>query len=193
MSSLSSRGHALRKRFPRRLLLAALSTAVLSGSTGCWEQWSPSWFPQMKRQPAVQAFESTEHPGHPAGFETPEGAVPITGGEAPVSNVIDAESDKLQNPIPATDLRSLENGKKQYTVFCATCHGTTGLADGPVAKAFAGVLPLVGVVRARSDGHIYTTIRYGRRRMPSYARIPSEDRWDIVNYVRYLDQKGGRP
>jgi hypothetical protein len=51
----------------------------------------------------------------------------------------------------------------------------------------------VGVVKARTDGHIYTTIRYGRRRMPTYGRIPSRDRWDIVNYVRYLDQKGGRP
>ena len=29
--------------------------------------------------------------------------------------------------------------------------------------------------------------------MPGYQRIPSDDRWDIVNYVRYLnDQKGGR-
>ena len=84
-------------------------------------------------------------------------------------------------------------GRTGFDVFCAPCHGSAGLADGPVAKSFLGVLPLVGVARARSDGHIYTTIRYGRRRMPAYARIPTEDRWDIVNYVRYLDEKGGRP
>jgi hypothetical protein len=29
--------------------------------------------------------------------------------------------------------------------------------------------------------------------MPDYKRIPSKDRWDIVNYVRYLDRKGGQP
>jgi hypothetical protein len=29
--------------------------------------------------------------------------------------------------------------------------------------------------------------------MPGYDRIPPRDRWDIVNYVRYLDRKGGRP
>jgi hypothetical protein len=29
--------------------------------------------------------------------------------------------------------------------------------------------------------------------MPGYGRIPAQDRWDIVNYVRYLDQKGGQP
>jgi mono/diheme cytochrome c family protein len=150
------------------------------------------WFPQMKRQPTVQAFEDTQLPGHPQGLTPPDGSVPIDGGEAAVSNVIDAESNALQNPVEA-DLRSLDNGRTQYEVFCATCHGDTGLADGPVAKVFPGVLPLVGVVKARTDGHIYTTIRYGRRRMPTYGRIPSRDRWDIVNYVRYLDQKGGRP
>jgi mono/diheme cytochrome c family protein len=125
-------------------------------------------------------------------FSPPEGSVPIGGGEAPVSNVVDAESDVLQNPV-AADLRSLENGRLLYETNCAVCHGKTGLADGPVAPVFAGVLPLVGVVKARSDGHIYTTIRYGRRRMPGYGRIPADDRWDVVNYVRYLDQKGGQP
>ena len=44
---------------------------------------------------------------------------------------------------------------------------------------------------ARSDGHVYTTIRYGRRRMPGYTRISSNDRWDIVNYVRYLTKQRG--
>ena len=59
---------------------------------------------------------------------------------------------------------------------------------------FGGVLAIAGpasIAKIRSDGHIYSTIRYGRRRMPAYSRIPSDDRWDIVNYVRYLnDQKG---
>ena len=47
---------------------------------------------------------------------------------------------------------------------------------------------------AAATDHIYTTIRYGRRRMPGLRRIPSEDRWDIVNYLRYLNgQKGVQP
>jgi hypothetical protein len=29
--------------------------------------------------------------------------------------------------------------------------------------------------------------------MPGYDHIPPRDRWDVVNYVRYLDRKGGRP
>lgn len=176
----------------RRSALAVLVVSAVSLGTGCWEQIDGGqWFPQMKRQPAVQAFESTGL-ADPQGLTPPEGAVPIDGGEAPVSNVIDSASDALANPAQA-DLRSLQNGQLQYETYCLVCHGQTGLADGPVAKVFLGVLPLVGVVKARSDGHIYTTIRYGRRRMPSYGRISADDRWDIVNYVRYLDEKGGRP
>jgi mono/diheme cytochrome c family protein len=177
----------------RRSALAVLVVPVVALGTGCWEQMDGGqWFPQMKRQPAVQAYEITDVPGHPQGLSPPDGTVPIDGGEAPVSTVTDAEANALVNPHPA-DLRSLENGKAQYETYCAVCHGKTGLADGPVSKVFVGVLPLVGIVRARSDGHIFTTIRYGRRRMPSYDRIPPDDRWDIVNYVRYLDSKGGRP
>jgi mono/diheme cytochrome c family protein len=176
---------------------------------GCWEQWSASWFPQMKKQPAIQAFEDTEIAGHPQGLTPPDFTVPVDGGVAPVGQLdpwggrggqrlpgqgaTDADANALENPRPFEDWQSLANGKAQYDTYCSVCHGTTGLADGPVAKVYGGVLPLVGVVKARSDGHIYATIRYGRRRMPPYGRIPERDRWDIVNYVRYLDQKGGRP
>jgi mono/diheme cytochrome c family protein len=175
-----------------RSALAVLASVSLVGSTACWEQIDGGqWFPQMKRQIAVQAFEDTGLAGHPQGLTPPEGTVPVGAADS-VYGRSQEEADGMQNPAGA-DLRSLENGRDQYEVFCATCHGQTGLADGPVAKVFLGVLPLVGVVKARTDGHIFSTIGHGRRRMPSYQRIPEADRWDIVNYVRYLDQKGGRP
>jgi len=183
----------------RARLLAVLVSLSLAGPLACWEQWSNTWFPQMKWQPAVQAFERTMHDGRVEPFMPPEGTIPIDGGEAPVSNVIDAESDVLVNPRPMS-LESLENGRAQYAVYCATCHGANGLGDGPVSMVggiqgpIAGVLPLAGpasIARVRSDGHIYVTIRHGRRRMPSYDRIPSQDRWDIVNWVRYMDEQKG--
>ena len=207
---MSSRSRASAARFTarERVLARCLAGAafIVFSTTGCWEQWSQAWFPQMKRQAAVQAFEDTGIPDHPQLFTPPDGTVPIDGGDPhapqpdpwglrpnpPGSTFTDAEANALVNPHPA-DLKSLKNGQAQYETFCLPCHGVTGLANGPVAKVFVGVLPLVGVVKARSDGHIYATIRYGRRRMPPYGRIPDADRWDIVNYVRYLDQKGGRP
>jgi hypothetical protein len=61
----------------------------------------------------------------------------------------------------------------------------------PQRGPFAGVFPLVTAM-GRSDGYIYNLIRGGGARMPGYDRIPSEDRWHLVNYTRYL-QRGGRP
>jgi hypothetical protein len=37
----------------------AFAAFALTALPGCWEQWSEAWFPQMKWQHAVQAFEST--------------------------------------------------------------------------------------------------------------------------------------
>lgn len=179
--------------------LFALVALSLTTMVGCWEQWSNEWFPQMKWQKAVQAFEEVTYADQGQGFTPPDGTVPIDGGEAPVSNIIDAASDVLVNPNPA-NFESIENGRVRFERFCAACHGLGGLGDGSVSVTgevngpLAGVLALAGptsIARIRSDGHIYTTIRYGRRRMPNYSRIQSGDRWDIVNYLRYLENPNG--
>lgn len=187
-----------RRRVARRQ--AGVFACVVLLSTGCWEQWSESWWPQMKWQRAVQAFELQGRPGDPeraiGNFLPPEGAVPV-GQPVRYSELSPAEGAALANPNPPT-LASLENGKRQFEVFCAPCHGPTGLGDGPVAGPpygtgpFVGVLPIAGPIGqaltgAFSDGHIFTVITQGVRRMPNYRRIPPSDRWDIVNYVRYLN------
>ena len=64
-------------------------------------------------------------------------------------------------------------------------------ADDVVSSAegheiYAGLDRFGWVAKALTDGHIFTTISQGRGRMPSYKRIPADDRWDIVNYVRTL-------
>jgi mono/diheme cytochrome c family protein len=176
---------------------------LLTTTVGCWEQWSDTWFPQMKRQKAVQAFEEVGYAGRVENLSPPEGTVPVaTNAPADMGQYDFNAHNALQNPRPIS-LASLENGRTQYNRYCATCHGAGGLGDGPVSRMgkqggpaggpFVGVLPIAGpasVARAYSDGHLYAVIRYGQRRMPAYSRIPSDDRWDIVNYVRYLnDQK----
>lgn len=163
---------------------------------GCWEQWSESWFPQMKWQKAVQAFERVEFRGQLQGFSPPEGTEPVEPLD-PTYERFDPKADTLVNPTNAADLNSLARGRQVYGIYCVECHGPAGMGDGPVSMAnkrpgpFAGVFPLV-TATSRSDGYIYNLIRIGGVRMPSYKRIPKEDRWDLVNYVRYL-QKGGRP
>ena len=68
-----------------------MTALLLTTQVGCWEQWSDSWFPQMKRQKAVQAFESVDFEGRVEAFSPPEGSVPVEGGEAPVQERKKAE------------------------------------------------------------------------------------------------------
>ena len=176
-----------------------MTALLLTTSVGCWEQWSDTWFPQMKRQKAIQAFELVTHGGRLQGFEPPEGSVAVDAATPPMDPNDEIAANALVNPRPMS-LDSLENGRFQYERFCSACHGSGGMGDGPVSMTgdirgpLGGVLPLAGpasIARVRADGHLYSTIRYGRRRMPGYRRIASADRWDIVNYLRYMNgQKG---
>jgi mono/diheme cytochrome c family protein len=158
----------------------------------------------MKWQKAVQPLERVAFEGRDAAFLPPEGSVPVHGYQPLIGRLDVAATDALVNPRDPADFKTVANGEKLYSVYCLPCHGTTGMGDGPVSMTgqimgpFAGVFPLVGTTTVRSDGYIYNVIRRGGAnepgfRMPSYNRISDVERWDIVNYVRYLDRKGGRP
>jgi mono/diheme cytochrome c family protein len=187
--------------FSSKPLVAAL-LLVLFGSTGCWEQASSEWWPQMKWQIAVQAFEDNPYQDRVSLFVPPEGSVPVGWGDVVKPALLSLpEQEALANPQKAT-LQSLKNGERLFNVNCAVCHGPTGAGDGPIAAPngpITGVLPIgpgsplgFNLAAALSDGHIYTTISLGRGRMPNYRRISPEGRWDVVNYLRDLDGQGGR-
>ena len=187
------------KRFP--FPVTAAFFALILFSLGCWEQVSPNWFPQMKRQAALQAFELNTYLDESEGLKPPEGSVSLGNPYPDVATLGIMEQEQLQNPVSA-NLASLKNGEKLFQRYCSTCHGPEGKGDGPVAGPpfgtgpFGLVLPVGGpasVAKVFSDGHIYTTITLGRGRMPSYRRILADHRWDIVNYIRDLNGQGGRP
>jgi mono/diheme cytochrome c family protein len=189
-----------RSRGPIRTPISGVLCAVAILSLGCWEQVSPDWFPQMKRQAAVQAYELNTFFGSGEGLKPPEGTVPLGDPYPDVANMGIMEQETLENPVPA-NLASLKNGEKLYQRYCSTCHGPEGKGDGLVAGPpfgtgpFGLVLPVGGpasVAKVFSDGHIFTTMTLGRGRMPSYRRILPEHRWDIVNYIRDLNGQGGR-
>ncbi len=198
---LAARGPADRLHHGPAHLGFAFLLLLTSGSVGCWEQWSESWFPQMKWQKAVQAFERVQTERSDGKtvepFMPPEGSVAIDA-EPPAVQQYDPAVDALVNPTLPASFHSLQRGRDLYKIYCDTCHGPQGMGDGPVSMGnpqkpgpFAGVFPLVTAM-TRSDGYIYNLIRGGGQRMPNYKRIPPEDRWHIVNYVRHL-QQGGQP
>ena len=92
---------------------------------------------------------------------------------------------------------SIARGKVLYEINCYSCHGMTGLGDGPVIKNdlrpnsyFYPVNLTQEQTVNRTDGYIYAYIRYGGKvMMPAYARITPDETWDVVYYVRYLQGK----
>ena len=154
-----------------------------------------SWFTDFKEQPKIDPWETPNDTIPMRG--NPQNSVSVYGSSAPgyafsrmpLPGTIDSMSG-IVNPV-AADARSLRNGRLNYQINCAVCHGEAGKGDGPILKAKAIFPPpLIGAsAEGRSDGYIFGIMRNGRGAMPSYNRIEELDRWDVVNYVRGLQGK----
>ena len=114
-----------------------------------------------------------------------------------------AATEALPNPKPADARLARERASSSSRPSAVRVTARAGLGDGPVAGPpfgkgpFVGVLPIAGPVGSQitknfSDGHIYTVISQGVRRMPATGASRRDHRWDIVNYVRYLNGCGAR-
>jgi mono/diheme cytochrome c family protein len=103
--------------------------------------------------------------------------------------VAPAEYDKKANPVKS-DEASIAAGKALWTKNCQSCHGKTGMGDGPKA---AGLKTPSGdftteAFQKQSDGSIFYKTSEGRNDMPSFKKkIPDQDDiWNLVNYIRTL-------
>lgn len=101
-------------------------------------------------------------------------AGPMTFHRAP------PETDGMVNPY--ADPPSVLAGKGLYSENCAACHGRNAEGSGNI-PALAH-----GAVQAASDGAVFWFITKGSRTnaMPSWARLPEKQRWQIVAYVKTL-------
>lgn len=100
--------------------------------------------------------------------------------------------EELVNPVPATEA-SLAEGKEQYAIYCADCHGTAGKGDGFLytSKKFtAKPTSLVeSYVQGKPDGEIFHVITMGSLSGlmgPHGSQITPGNRWKIINYVRSM-------
>ncbi len=126
----------------------------------------------------------------------PQDSVPIQG-----KIVADERDDlaDLEDPVPR-DAASVAWGKHLFETRCVACHGFDGHGNGPVSAKFP---PAPDVcfpsIRQRSDGFLFATLTLGGRAMPSQREgLTVHDRWDLVNYVRWLQANtpipdGGTP
>jgi cytochrome c5 len=90
----------------------------------------------------------------------------------------------------------LARGQERYGIYCTPCHDGIGEGKGLVItrSGWQPVPPSFHQDRIRQmpDGQLFATISHGVRMMPAYgARIPLEDRWAVVSYVRALQLSQG--
>jgi len=148
------------RSFSRYALMVVICFFVLAG---CYD---------MHDQPAYKAQEGPR-------LYPPEGSVPVQGLEVLVPG-------SPANPVART-AESDEKGKSLFAINCAMCHGKEGRGDGPVGKKW--LVPPANLHKKRiqdlQDGELFKRITEGYGTMPGLKkRIPPENRWHIVNYVR---------
>lgn len=92
----------------------------------------------------------------------------------------------------------LRRGEERYGIYCAICHGDSGIGNGTVSRYMA---PKVANLQDPSfnsenypEGRLYGVITHGSGLMSGYgANIPVRDRWAIVAYVRALQDATAAP
>ncbi|HUA33723.1 MAG TPA: c-type cytochrome [Candidatus Binataceae bacterium] len=160
-------------------LVLAASLAMSASAAFCFP-----WDIDMYRGPEVQPLAEAPR-------VTPADTLPVHG-EPPLS--LEQATIKMHNPLQPT-AENLTTGKTLFETNCAPCHGSTGEGNGPVTKIL--IKPskdlVAGASKSLPDGYIYGVITDGILTMPSYAdSLPPDQRWQVVLYVRSLQQAAGK-
>jgi copper transport protein len=102
-------------------------------------------------------------------------------------------SSSQANPI-VPNSQSIAAGKAVYLQNCAHCHGASGKGDGPdglLLNPRPADLTKHGVPRVHTDAQLFDWITNGLpgTRMPAWKdKLSDTDRWNLVNYIRFLAQ-----
>ena len=117
-------------------------------------------------------------------------SVPISGREAlpDMAMLISNRAAVAAKYVDSTaaDDSSLARGQRMFNRLCVPCHGAQMQGNGPVAARFMPPPDLLGATtRGRTDGYIYTYIRFGGAIMPKYGHALTQGQtWDVIHYLR---------
>jgi len=109
-------------------------------------------------------------------------------GNAQNAWVAPEEAKTIVNPYEGNTIAA-QKGEKLYSKLCWTCHGKTGLGDGP---AGAGLNPKPisfadAKVQSQTDGELFWKLSNGKGMMVPYKHsLDKEKRWQLINYIRTL-------
>jgi mono/diheme cytochrome c family protein len=147
----------------------------------------------MMQSPSVRAQEYDDFfPDHAGGARVPPANTVPVGFKTyhPGFNPELAKADKNPYAGQMTD-EVLLTGQKYFETNCMVCHGQHADGQGPVGLKMPNHPPALtsDKVKGWADGQIYQVITMGQGTMGSYAsHIPQKYRWQVVNYVRYLQK-----
>lgn len=99
-------------------------------------------------------------------------------------------------PVAPKALPDLKRGAALFQAQCASCHGTAGGGDGPLAaKLEPPPIAFTNRERARSRSlmALYQVVSQGvtGTSMPSFAALPDEDRWALAFFAGTLSHDDG--
>ena len=103
----------------------------------------------------------------------------------------------MKNPVASTPA-SITAGAAAYKKYCAFCHGVTGKGDGPLAPKDSNPADLTDAKwdHGSTDGDIFNLLQNGAgtgSKMVAFkGKIPDQDLWHIVNFVRSLGPKDAK-
>ncbi|NJL54314.1 cytochrome c [bacterium] len=119
-------------------------------------------------------------------------AVPVGWERADEAYYLGTDDGDFVTELPenvTVDAELLARGQREYIEFCSPCHGYGGYGDGVISLEG---YPAPGNfhtdrLRAVPVGYLYDVILNGVGNMYNYAaRVPVENRWAIVAYIRTL-------
>ena len=96
---------------------------------------------------------------------------------------------KTMKNAKTNDAASVAAGKELWNKNCASCHGKTGLGDGPKARTLEtyAVNFTKPAFQGQTDGELFYKTKIGRGEMPKYeGKIGDDDIWHLVNFMRSL-------
>jgi mono/diheme cytochrome c family protein len=100
----------------------------------------------------------------------------------------------IKNPVAATPA-SIAAGAAAFKKNCAFCHGADAKGNGPLAPKDSNPPDLTDATWdfGSTDGEIYAVIANGagpNSKMVGFKRkMPDQDIWNIINYLRSLGPK----
>ena len=169
------------------VLLAAVSCSRSSKEKGY------EIFPDMVHPVPYEAFSESKIHSDGKSMQLPP-AGSIARGRMPFAYGSSKEEAlragrELTNPYKETTT-TLARGKEVYDQYCLVCHGVEGQGDGPIIPKFPNPPSLTGKrIKAYKDGRLLHIIVKGSGDMPSHAeQIDRDDRWFLVQYVRYIQE-----